>query len=176
MADMKVLQIVGYKNSGKTTLLERWLRQLTERGVRVAVIKHHGHPTPLELPARHTDSMRYYDAGAITSIVAAANTIQMHLRKEGHDLSRLIELAMVAQPEVVFVEGFKEADYPKVVLLRESSDWDALQHLTHVRAVVSRHAIEIANVEVIGADDIQGQEDFLLEWLDGDTNEHVRNR
>lgn len=38
-----ILQIVGYQNSGKTTLVEKVVHALAERKMKVATIKHHGH-------------------------------------------------------------------------------------------------------------------------------------
>jgi len=40
---LKVVGIVGYKNSGKTTLTNALARELTGRGHQVAVIKHTSH-------------------------------------------------------------------------------------------------------------------------------------
>ena len=38
-----IIQIVGYKNSGKTTLMAHAVSFLKEKGFTVATIKHHGH-------------------------------------------------------------------------------------------------------------------------------------
>ena len=38
-----ILQIVGYQNSGKTTLVGKIVHVLTESEMKVATIKHHGH-------------------------------------------------------------------------------------------------------------------------------------
>ncbi len=38
-----ILQIVGYQNSGKTTLVEKVVYALAEQNMKVATIKHHGH-------------------------------------------------------------------------------------------------------------------------------------
>ena len=38
-----ILQIVGYQNKRKTTLVEKIVHALAERKIKVATIKHHGH-------------------------------------------------------------------------------------------------------------------------------------
>ena len=46
--------IVGWANSGKTTLIEGLLRQLTAQGMRVGVIKHAHHPLPEDEAGKDT--------------------------------------------------------------------------------------------------------------------------
>ena len=55
----KVFQIVGYQNSGKTTLMEKVISGAAEKGVRVAYIKHHGHGGAPDAK----DSTRHQQAG-----------------------------------------------------------------------------------------------------------------
>lgn len=47
-----ILQIVGYQNSGKTTLMEKLIQALTYEGMKVATIKHHGHGGYPEVPKK----------------------------------------------------------------------------------------------------------------------------
>lgn len=56
---MKILQVVGFKNSGKTTMISRWVRLLKENGLTVAVVKHHGHASSLALPDKETDGVQF---------------------------------------------------------------------------------------------------------------------
>ncbi len=63
MAAMKILHVVGFKNSGKTTLVSRWVRLLKEQGCTVSVIKQHGHHGKhgkLKMPDATTDSMKFF--------------------------------------------------------------------------------------------------------------------
>ena len=74
---MKTLHIVGFKNSGKTTLIARWVRLLKKEGFTVSVLKHHGHSRPLEMPDPETDSMQFFDSGADVSVVAGGGAVQL---------------------------------------------------------------------------------------------------
>ncbi len=168
MADLRILQIVGYKKSGKTSLISSWVEHLTDSGIRVAVIKHHGHHTPLEQPNDGTDSMRFYHAGAVSSIVVGSDTIQLHMCKEQFRLNNYIHLAMMSEPEVILIEGFKEADFPKVVLLREEADWDTLQHVTNCIAVIIPEGVSLSSIATIRSDDNARLNRLLLDWLDGE--------
>lgn len=61
-----VVGICGASNSGKTTLVEKLLPELNRRGLKVGVLKHHGHGGPVATPAewQGKDSDRLIKAGA----------------------------------------------------------------------------------------------------------------
>lgn len=131
---MKILQVVGFKNSGKTTLISRWIRLLKEQGKTIAVIKHHGHASPLERPAEHTDGVQYIDNGAQFSVVAGGGGAQLLLDEEP-EFMQLMAYVKINEPDVLLIEGFKNEHQRKVVLLREKEDWDELQQLTNIEKV-----------------------------------------
>ncbi len=79
---MKTLHVVGYKNSGKTTLIARWVRLLKDKGFSVAVLKHHGHGGQPAMPDSATDTMQFFDSGADVSIVAGGGVVQLLLNEE----------------------------------------------------------------------------------------------
>ena len=62
-----VCAVCGVKNTGKTTLIEKLIREYAARGVRTAVIKHDGHDFICDVPG--TDSSRFYEAGAYGTAV-----------------------------------------------------------------------------------------------------------
>ena len=76
-----ILQIVGYQNSGKTTLVEKVVHALAERKMKVATIKHHGHGGFPEVAQK--DSERHRKAGAVVSSVEGAGLLSLSsLRKK----------------------------------------------------------------------------------------------
>ena len=72
-----VIAVCGQKNSGKTTLIERMIRGLSERGLKTAVIKHDGHEFTCDVPG--TDSDRFMAAGAAGAAVYSSS--QMFVRR-----------------------------------------------------------------------------------------------
>lgn len=54
----RVVSVCGVKNSGKTTLLTRLVKELTERGIKVAVIKHDGHDFICDAEGSDTDRLK----------------------------------------------------------------------------------------------------------------------
>ena len=132
---MKTLHVVGYKNSGKTTLIARWIRLLKKEGYTVAVLKHHGHGGPPELPDASTDTMQFFESGADVSVVAGGGIVQLHMNEEPNFL-RMKEIAAMQHPDILLIEGYKEEIGGKVVLLRDETDWDELQHLSDIQLVL----------------------------------------
>ena len=108
---MKVVAVVGKKNSGKTALIEHLIAYLKEYG-NVGCIKH-AHELDLDVPiARDTD--RFFTAGAeIVVGVSAEKTIKICGYKSLPDLIAEMETSGV---DFVLVEGFKSSDLPKITL------------------------------------------------------------
>ncbi|REE87510.1 molybdopterin-guanine dinucleotide biosynthesis protein B [Paenibacillus taihuensis] len=117
-----VLQIVGYKNSGKTTLLSLLTRKLKQAGFTVGTAKHDAHEFTMDTPG--TDTWQHQEACAdITAISSASRSAIISNRTE--PLSAL--LAHMQHVDIVLVEGFKQEPYPKLVLLHNPEDEPLLQ-------------------------------------------------
>jgi molybdopterin-guanine dinucleotide biosynthesis protein B len=168
LASFKIIQVVGFKNSGKTTLIETWIQLLAAKQLRSAVIKHHGHGGPLALPAREADSMRVLSAGAVSSIACDGERVQLHTQGRSPSLPDLLEMAKLAKPDVLFIEGYKEADYPKVVLVREIGDWVELGKLSNIRGVIVHDGVKLDGAACIERSDSQGISKLLHSWMDGE--------
>ncbi len=108
-----VFGITGWKNSGKTTLTERLVAELTARGYRISTVKHAHHDFDIDQPG--TDSFRHRAAGASeVAIVSDRRFAIMHeLRGEAEpDLAGI--LARLAPCDLVLVEGYKREAHPKI--------------------------------------------------------------
>jgi molybdopterin-guanine dinucleotide biosynthesis protein B len=112
-----VLAVSGYKNSGKTTLIERVLPLLADRGLNVAVIKRDGHRFEADVP--NTDTWRFLQAGA--GGAAVFDREKYMLVKEGAvSENHLIEV--FADADLILLEGFKDSLWPKIEVLRVDAD------------------------------------------------------
>ena len=173
MAAVKVLQVVGFKNSGKTTLTRNLLKLAISREISVSTIKHHGHGGSLELPAAETDSMRLFEEGADCSIAYGGGVVQLHQRKQEATLDELIVLASAGKPDLILVEGFKEADYEKIVLLRSAEDWLELQKLRHIVLAVTPEMMKLDKIPTVLQNDKEQVQSWFTNWMDGDRNESI---
>lgn len=129
----RIFQVVGYKNAGKTTLMEQLIAVLRNEGMVVSCVKHHGHGGA---PTGSTDSDRFLLAGANGSSVEGDGVLKIVAKKREWTLVQLLQLqVLIDQPDVILVEGWKNAPYPKVVLLRDDSDQSLLE-LEHVQCAI----------------------------------------
>jgi molybdopterin-guanine dinucleotide biosynthesis protein MobB len=114
--------VVGWKNSGKTTLVVALTAELRARGVRVATAKH-GHPHfELDTPGR--DSWRHFhEGGADAVLIAAEGRVALVRRVEGEPdpLETLERYLGGGDFDLVVVEGWKRAPLPRVEIVREAT-------------------------------------------------------
>ncbi|AXI01009.1 molybdopterin-guanine dinucleotide biosynthesis protein B [Sporosarcina sp. PTS2304] len=153
---MKTLHVVGYKNSGKTTLITHWITLLQEWGFEVAVLKHHGHGGLPELPPAHTDTMQFLAAGAVSTVVAGGGMIQLMQQKE-RSFQELKALAASNRPDVLLIEGYKQEIGEKIVLIRNEEDREQLQTL--------RGVLHVARTETLFSDNT-ALDDWLWRWME----------
>jgi molybdopterin-guanine dinucleotide biosynthesis protein B len=112
------LLVVGRSGSGKTTLIERLVRAVADRGLRVVVIKHHSHALTVDRP--HKDTARVRAAGAATAVLASA--VEVVTFRTVAAAPRFAELvtAHAADADVVLGEGFSQEPGPKLEVWRRA--------------------------------------------------------
>lgn len=130
---MKIIQLCGYKNSGKTTLITALIPLLKQHGLRIAVIKHDRHG--FEMDHEGTDTYKYREAGAEGIAIASPGRTAM-LREAEMELTSLIQL--YCDYDLVLVEGYKMEPYPKLVLLRGPEDIELVDQVKEIRGLVVR--------------------------------------
>ncbi|SFE49790.1 molybdopterin-guanine dinucleotide biosynthesis protein B [Alteribacillus iranensis] len=136
-----ILQIVGHKNSGKTTLMEKLIHFSAQDGLQAATIKHHGHGGYPANDFPPTDSSRHSRAGAFLSSVEGDGQLYLQAVQESWSLADLLHLYRQFQPDIIFVEGYKREDYPKVVLLRDKHDLHLLSECSNIFCAVGPSSI-----------------------------------
>lgn len=138
MKETPVFQIVGYKNSGKTSLLSDLIAYGAEREEKVAAIKRHTHEEPLKVMHHETDSYRLHEAGSFMTGVDSPGRFQMELsHQEEYALDRLVFLYRQFDPDLIAVEGYKNEPYPKAVIIKREEDLELLDTLTNIQVVIT---------------------------------------
>ncbi|EOP49991.1 molybdopterin-guanine dinucleotide biosynthesis protein B [Bacillus cereus VDM053] len=130
-----ILQIVGYQNSGKTTLVEKIVHALAESEMKVATIKHHGHGGFPEVAQK--DSERHREAGAVVSSVEGAGLLSLSSLRDEWSLQEIIRLYEFFEVDTILIEGYKAEKYPKVVLLRSAEDIELLHKVENIVAIIT---------------------------------------
>ena len=110
---MKLWGIAGWKNSGKTGLMERLVAEFTARGLRVSTVKHAHHSFDVDHPGK--DSYRHRAAGAAQVMLSSGTRWALMTELQGADEPPLVNLlAQLAPVDLVLVEGFKRESHPKI--------------------------------------------------------------
>ncbi|WP_245671346.1 molybdopterin-guanine dinucleotide biosynthesis protein B [Pseudobacillus wudalianchiensis] len=149
-----ILQVTGYQNSGKTTLMMELIEEAARQGWTVASLKHHGHGGTPSLSEDLKDSDRHRRAGALAAGVEGGGVLQITAAKENWQLEEILALYRSLPVDLLLVEGYKQAEHPKIVLIKEEKELNLLDQLQNIQAVISWQPLSVKN---------QGYPVFLLE-------------
>jgi molybdopterin-guanine dinucleotide biosynthesis adapter protein len=120
-----IVSVVGRTNSGKTTLIEKLIPALSARGYRIATIKHHHHGD-FEVDQPGKDSWRHARAGAVATALAGNGRLAIFQRLDAavspDDIARLF----VEVPDFIVTEGYQQALFPKVEVIRVAQNLEPL--------------------------------------------------
>ncbi len=116
---MKVLGIVGWSGSGKTSLLVEVLPILNEHGLKVSTMKHAHHRFDVDKPGK--DSFRHREAGASeVLVVTSSRWVLMHESREEPEPSIESLIERMTPVDLLLIEGFKTHHHPKLEIHRDS--------------------------------------------------------
>ena len=116
------IAFIGYQNSGKTTLVEKVIAELTRRGLRVGSLKHHGHHGfDIDVPAK--DSWRHHQAGSKhVGLICGTRWAEYADTREEDEMPARELLARYTDVDVVIVEGYKAEGFDNIVVARSGVD------------------------------------------------------
>ena len=116
---MRIISIVGLKNTGKTSLTSKVIKELTNRDFKVASIKHSHHQ--MEMDHEGTDTYKQMQSGS-DFVVGIGGRTYFNIN-ERLDLERILFLIkLIENPEFVVIEGFKAYPYAKIATCEEVED------------------------------------------------------
>jgi molybdopterin-guanine dinucleotide biosynthesis protein B len=129
----KAIAITGYKNSGKTRVVEALTKELTKRGYKVGTIKHSADDINLDTPGK--DTARHRASGSIATALLQENTAAIFL-----DMHLTIQQATekLGPFDYLLIEGFKTKDTQARIIVPRNDE--ELMNL--------RNGLEIAAVKV----------------------------
>jgi molybdopterin-guanine dinucleotide biosynthesis adapter protein len=159
--DVRVYGVVGWKNTGKTGLVERLVTEITGRGVSVSTLKHAHHAFDLDQPGR--DSHRHRMAGAREVLLGSGKRwALMHELREEPEPGMDELLVRLAPVDLVLVEGYKSAGHAKIETHRAAAGQGLIAPGdATIRAVASDVPLELDR-PVFNLDDTGGIANFIL--------------
>ncbi len=163
---MNVFGVVGWKNSGKTGLMERLVAEFVARGLSVSTLKHAHHSFDVDKPGK--DSDRHRVAGASQVLLSSANRWALMSELRGADEPPLEALLTKLDPvDLVLVEGYKRDGHPKIEAHRRETGQPLIaRDDPTIRAVASNAAPDGLDIPVLDLDDTAGIADFIARSLD----------
>jgi molybdopterin-guanine dinucleotide biosynthesis protein B len=155
-----VVSVVGNSGSGKTTFLEKVIREMTHRGLKVGTIKHDVHGR-FEMDKPGKDSWRHKHAGASTTVISSPHRIGMVMDVEyDHSLDELV--LFFNGMDIILTEGYKKDHKPKLEIFRTEITQEPLcKDDENLLAFISDAPIDFG-VLVFSAEDVKGVADLLI--------------
>ncbi len=162
----RVIGITGFKNSGKTTLVERLVSEFTSRGFSVSTIKHAHHTFDIDHKGR--DSYRHRKAGAREVAVISRNQWAIIRDMDDEPEPPLEEIVAKLHPcDIVVVEGYKRDRHPKIEARNTELDHPELAGEDDtIIAIAASGPVAEAPVPVFSRDDIISIADFAIAHLE----------
>lgn len=170
-----IVSIVGKSDSGKTTLIEKIVPELSRRGYRVTTVKHDLHG--FEIDKEGKDSWRHKRAGAQAVVISSPRKVAL-IRDVDKDMS-LEELgdSFGEDADLILSEGFKKDVQPKIEVFREEKHEELLcTKEDNLIAIASNRPFDIG-VPCLDIDDVKGIVDLIeSKFLKGDQMEEISLR
>ncbi|MBC5637407.1 molybdopterin-guanine dinucleotide biosynthesis protein B [Ornithinibacillus sp. BX22] len=141
---MVILQVVGYKNSGKTTIAKELITYLASEGIRIASLKHHGHGG-LPIGLEKTDSEQHKQAGAYVAGVLGEDVLQVS-HSGDWQIQDILLIYQQLGVEFLLLEGFKKLTFPKLVLLKNEEELSLISSLQNVIGIITTAEINASAV------------------------------
>lgn len=152
-----VICIVGKSDSGKTTLIEKLIPELKQRGFRVGTIKHSAHG--FEIDQKGKDSWRHRQAGADTVAVLAPGQIAFTKRTDQSTLEDI--LGFFEDMDVIITEGFKRSNQAKIEIFRKGVHDHPLEGSNNNLVAYVTDAPLDTDLPLFDLDDIRALADFI---------------
>ena len=157
----KVIGVAGFKNAGKTTLVEKLVMELTRRGWRISTVKHAHHSFDIDHEGR--DSFRHRKAGASEVAVVSRHRWAIIHESRGDEEPALEDiLAKLAPCDLVIVEGYKRDPHDKIEVRNlQISHPELAGEDPTVVAIAANGAVKGAPVPVFDRDDVTALATFI---------------
>jgi len=161
-----IISIIGKSKSGKTTLIEKLIAELKQRGYRVATIKHHFH-TDKSLDTPGKDTYRHAEAGAERVVmISPLTTVTFDYPPQPPTPQDVA--AQMTDVDLVLTEGFSQAKLPAIEVSRAERKSDLVSDSTFLLAIAADYPIPDFS-PVFDINDIAGLVNLIEQKILGTT-------
>ena len=160
----KLIGVCGFKNSGKTTLVEKLVRHLSGLGYKISTVKHAHHDFDIDHEGR--DSFRHRKAGASEVVVVSQNRFAIMNELRGAEPPSLDQVIAKLSPcDLVIVEGYKRDSHDKIEVRNLELNHPVLAGDDATVVAVAANGDVSANVPVFSRDDVSVLAQFILKHV-----------
>ncbi len=157
---LPIVSVVGKSNSGKTTLLEKLIKELTRRGRRVVTIKHDAHSFDIDHEGK--DTWRHFQAGAYATLISSpAKFAMVHRVEQEQNLDQLVA-RLDGEADIVLTEGYKAGTKPKIEVVRKARSTEPVCKASELIALATDLDLDLG-VPRFDINDFEGLCDLLEE-------------
>ena len=157
----RIIGVCGFKNSGKTTLVEKLVQNLTALGYKISTVKHAHHDFDIDHEGR--DSFRHRKAGASEVAVISQNRFAIMNELRGDQPPTLEEiLAKLSPCDLVIVEGYKRDKHDKIEVRNLDLNHPVLAGTDPSIVAVAANGPCHAPVPIFRRDDVQALARFII--------------
>lgn len=168
--DIPVIAFAAWSGTGKTTLIEKVVRCLCEKGVRVAVVKHDAHHFDIDHEGK--DSWRYTHSGAVVSVISSPEKTAAVIQRP-YGIYEILE--KIRDVDIILVEGYKNEALPQIGICRAASGKGFTAPLSRFLAVATDTEVQ-ADIPVFGLDDIEEITEFIMQNMKDFTHFNAEGR
>lgn len=152
-----IVAVVGKSNAGKTTYLEKLIKELKSRNIKVGTIKHDVHGFDIDKPGK--DTWRHAQAGADAVIISSPSKVAV-IKSMEHEMSLDQAAEFILDMDIILTEGYKRSAKPKIEINRMAHSSELLCTPDELIALVSDADWKI-DAPVFDLDDAAGVADLL---------------
>jgi molybdopterin-guanine dinucleotide biosynthesis protein B len=153
-----IISIVGKSSAGKTTLLEKLIVELKQRGYKVAIVKHSHHKDDIDTAAK--DTWRFTRAGSEISAINSLDHLAIYRHIDSYFDPREISSFVLWDYDIILTEGFKGSNYPKIEVHRREQGKELLTDPKNLLAVITDEPLDI-DVPQLSRDNVPGIADII---------------
>ena len=158
-----VLAFIGKPNCGKTTLIEKLIPALVDRGIRVGTIKHHHGDLSIDHPGK--DTWRHKQAGAEAVLLSAANGLGLIRDTSRETPVQELVNRYFSDIDLVLTEGYKKEPIPKVEIFRSAVHSEPLPDPENNLIARMSDVETDPNIPHFGLDDSRALAQFIAEKI-----------
>lgn len=152
-----IVSLVGKSGVGKTTVLERLIREMKRRGYRVGTIKHDTHDFEVDKPGK--DSWRHAQAGSDAVAISGPHKMAL-IRTLDAEMSVEDVAQLMGDVDLVITEGYKRGDKPKIEVTRQERGMELLCQPEELIGIMADYPVDMP-VPQFPLDDAVGIVDLL---------------